>query len=107
MSDWPCLSEDRDGTVLRVHAMPGARKAGAAGLHDGALRIRVSARAVEGEANDALRQWVAAQLGIPLRRCELMRGTTSRRKQLLLRDVDAATVARWLDGLVLQDDGPR
>lgn len=82
--------------LLLVHVIPGAHRFEVVGLHDGALRVRVAARAVEGEANRALLRGLADRLGIAPRQCELRRGLTARRKQLLIRGLDGAQVQRLL-----------
>jgi uncharacterized protein len=55
-----------------------------AGLHDGALRIRLSAPPIDGRANDALLAWLADELELPKRGLELLSGHKGRRKQVVL-----------------------
>ncbi len=100
MSDWPCLQPRGDGCVLLVAVVPQARKTGADGWHDGSLRVRLTAPPVEGQANEALVRWLADQLGLPKRAVQVLRGTSSRRKQLAI-EKPAADVARWLSSLDL------
>ena len=50
---------------LSVHAQPGARRTEVQGLHGDAIKIRISARAVEGAANEALLEFVAADFQVP------------------------------------------
>lgn len=99
MSDpWPCLGARGERTLLAVAVTPNARRTGADGLHDGALRVRLTAPPVDGKANEALIVWLASELGLPKRSVEVLRGTSARRKQLMI-DLDEAAVARWLDSL--------
>lgn len=79
--------------------VPGARRTGADGLHDGALRVRLVARPVEGQANQALIEWLADELHLPRRAVRIQHGETSRRKQLLI-ELPAAQVNAWLDRLL-------
>jgi uncharacterized protein len=46
------------------------------------LRIKVTAPPVDSAANEALVRFLAAQLDVPRNRIELLRGHTSRHKQL-------------------------
>ena len=61
---------------------PGARMNRVLKLPDGSLSVSVTARAVEGEANEALRQILAAHFNIPVSRVVIIRGKKSRRKLL-------------------------
>lgn len=94
----PCLSARADGCLLQVAVQPGARRTGADGLHDGALKLRLVAPPVEGKANEALVAWLADQLGCPKRAVRVVRGTTARRKAIEI-DCPTDVVARWLGGL--------
>lgn len=103
---WPCLRTEtpakdrraRTRVVIDISVSPNAPRTEVTGWHDSALRLRLSAPPVEGAANDALRKWLAQQLGLPQSRVELLRGQASRRKQWAL-DTDEATVCRWLASL--------
>ena len=89
------VSESGCGALLRVAVVPNARRTGADGLHDGALRVRLAAQPVEGQANARLLAWLADELGCAKRAVRLQRGDTSRRKVVEI-DLPAATVAAWL-----------
>jgi uncharacterized protein (TIGR00251 family) len=93
--DPPCLAVAARGCVLDVSVSPNAKHTAVDGLHDGALRVRLAAPPVDGRANEALIAWLAAQLRCPRRAVRLVRGPSSRRKQLAI-DRPAAEVAGWL-----------
>jgi hypothetical protein len=92
---WPCLSARGEGALLHVAVLPNARRTGADGLHDGALRVRLAAQPVEGQANARLLAWLAAELGCAKRAVRLQRGEAARRKVVAI-DLPAAAVADWL-----------
>lgn len=95
LPDLPFLHAQKNGAVLvDVHVMPNAAKTQAQGMHDGALRVRLHAPPVNGKANLALQTWLAETLRIPRSALELLRGSTSRRKQLRV-DADHAGQAAW------------
>lgn len=84
MSDWFRLEADGAVTIC-VHAQPGARRTEVAGLHGDAVRIRVSAPALEDRANEALVDFVAGRFGVPRRDVTLVAGAKSRQKRLRIR----------------------
>lgn len=95
---WPCLhgAVARSGCVLHVAVVPNAARTELAGLHDGALRVRLAAPALEGRANAALVDWLVGELGLARRDLSLVRGAASRRKTLAIA-ASAEAVAAWLD----------
>jgi uncharacterized protein (TIGR00251 family) len=75
----------RDETAtLTLHVQPGARRTEVAGAHGDALKIRLAAPPVDGKANAALVEFVAARLDLPKSAVRLVGGQTSRRKILEL-----------------------
>ena len=63
---------------------------------DGVLKVRVTAPAVEGAANNALVRILADELGIARRDVRIVAGATSRQKLVVIDGMDpAAIVARW------------
>ena len=57
-------------------------------MHGDALRVRLAAPPVEGAANDALRRFVADQLGIQISDVVVVSGATGRRKRLSVSGMD-------------------
>jgi len=102
---WPCLSSRGDGVLLQISVMPNAKRTEVDGLHDGALRVRLAAPPIEGRANEALVAWLAKSLGVAKRDVELLRGESSRRKQVAIA-VSYDAVARWI-GAQCRDPRPR
>ena len=91
----PCLKAVGAACELQIQVVPNASRTQVAGLHDGALRIRLMAPPIEGRANAALLAWLAASLGLPRRSVQLLSGETNRRKRIAL-DCSHAQVAAWL-----------
>jgi uncharacterized protein (TIGR00251 family) len=70
-----------DGAItLAIHAQTGAKRSEVCGVHDGSLRIRLAAPAVEGKANAALVTFLARAFAVPEHAVRLVRGARSRRK---------------------------
>ncbi|UUZ73002.1 DUF167 domain-containing protein [Polaromonas sp. P1(28)-8] len=99
--DAPFLRIEKNGDVLvDVHVVPNAAKTQPVGLHGEpgqlALRLRLQAPPVDGKANQALIRWLAHSLGVPQNAITLVRGETSRRKQLRV-SATVASRAAWDD----------
>ena len=70
---------------LTVRVRPGASRTVVGGSHDGALIVRVGARAVEGQATEAVLKAVAQAFGLRPYDVVLVSGATSRTKVLDVR----------------------
>ena len=68
--------------ILRVKAVPGSSINKIADIHDGALRIKIKAPAVEGAANKELIKFLSKTLRISKSDIEILRGETSKVKSL-------------------------
>jgi uncharacterized protein len=100
-----CVRASAEGALLMVSVVPNAKRTEVVGLHDGALRVRLAAPPVDGKANDTLTAWLAAQLDLPRRDVALLRGASSRQKQLTV-SAPALEVLRWVQAqldLLLSD----
>ncbi len=86
--------EKTGAVVVDIHVIPNASHTRADGEHDGALRVRLHAPPVDGKANSALMVWLASALGIAKRDVALLRGQTSKRKQLRV-SAAASHKANW------------
>jgi len=65
-------------------------------MHDGMVKIRVAAPAVENAANRALIEFIAQHLGIAKRCVHIVSGSSSRRKVLEIDGVADDVVGRAL-----------
>lgn len=70
--------------LLQCYLQPRASRTEITGLHDGALRIRISAPPVDNAANKELIDFFAKQLKLPKRQITIESGATGRRKRLRL-----------------------
>jgi uncharacterized protein len=71
-------------TTLRLRVVPGARRPGVVGRHGDAWKVRVSAPAEAGRANDAMLALLAEALQVPRRDLEVTSGRLSRDKVVSL-----------------------
>jgi uncharacterized protein len=72
--------------VLELHVQPGARRTEFAGEHDGRLKVRLAARAIDGAANAALIEFLAGEFGVPRRNVTIEQGLRSRRKRVSIEE---------------------
>ncbi len=90
-------AKDVDGGVrLVIAAKPKSAKEGVT-LKDGAIIVRVTAAPEDGKANARVVVVVAEFLGVPRSSVEIVRGASSRHKELFIRGVTAAFVHEALN----------
>jgi uncharacterized protein len=85
---------------IEVYVQPRASKTELAGMHDGIVKIRITAPALENAANQALVEFVAQHLGIAKRCVRVVTGGASRRKVLEIDGVDREVIAKALGAKV-------
>jgi uncharacterized protein (TIGR00251 family) len=78
-----------EGWVLRLHVQPGAKKSEVLGPHGEALKIRIAAPPVEGQANAALIAYLAGRLGVRKGAISVLGGQAARQKTVLVADAQA------------------
>jgi uncharacterized protein (TIGR00251 family) len=83
-----------DGILLRIQVVPGSSKNQIVGLHGSRLKIKLQAPPVDGKANEALLSFIAETLGAKKSDIELIRGSTSRSKDLLVKNVTEERIMR-------------
>ncbi|OCL02784.1 YggU-like protein [Glonium stellatum] len=74
---------------LLCHVQPGVspEREGIAAVMSEIIDVRVAAQAREGEANKAVRELIAKILDVPKSDVEITKGTASRRKTVLVRNI--------------------
>ena len=93
-----CLRTRKDGSVLlRLYVLPRASKNELAGLHDGALKLRLTTPPVDGKANKAVLVFFAKLLGLPKSSLSLVSGQKNRFKQICVHGLSENQVRQKLD----------
>lgn len=87
------VSSVPEGALIRVWVVPGASRSEIVGIHDGRLKIRVTAPPEAGRANREVARLLGERLGS---RVELASGSSSREKGFLVRGGDPKVVERKL-----------
>lgn len=85
--------EEKDGAVrFGVLVAPRASRESVLGVHDGSLKVALTAPPVEGAANAALVAFLARALGVSKRDVRIVAGETSRRKRVEVHGASADAV---------------
>lgn len=92
------LREEQGAVVFKVRVQPRAAKNELAGPYEDALRIRLTAPPVEGEANEACRTFLARQLGVHKGQVEIVAGHTGRTKFVRVQGVSSHQVLSLIKG---------
>ena len=79
------LRNRSEGVELHVHIQPRASKTEIVGPHGDALKIRVGASPVEGQANRELCRFLARQLGTVQQQVQIISGVHSRQKRVIIK----------------------
>jgi len=82
--------------MLTVKVQPGAKSDALAGVHGGALKVKLRAPAIEGRANEALRVFLAECFQTSKTRVEIIRGEGARLKQVRIAGARVSPEALFL-----------
>ena len=88
----PWVREAPGGVILEILVQPRASRTRVIGEHDGRLKIQLAAPPVDGEANAALVDFLAHELGARRSDVTIERGDTGRRKTVRVAGLTAAAV---------------
>ncbi len=86
------IESTQQWVILTIHAQPKASKTEFVGVHGNALKFRVAAPPIEGEANTALCTFWAELFSIPKRSVEICSGHGHRHKRIKLIGVSEQEV---------------
>lgn len=84
------------GTLIDVKVVPGASRSRIAGAFGDGIRVQVAAPPERGRANEELCEVLAGALGVRAADVTVVRGGTSARKTVLVRNLAPDDVARRL-----------
>lgn len=90
------LTAKDGGVIFAVRVQPRASKSEVAGELDGALKIRLAAPPVDGEANEELIRFLAKFFNAPRRQIALISGQTSKNKLVRISGISVEEVERVL-----------
>jgi len=87
------LHDGHKGSALAIRVTPRAsRNEIVEILADGSVKVRLTASPAEGQTNQALIDYLAQVLEVPIAKLEIVAGLNGRDKLVSIIDLDAATV---------------
>jgi uncharacterized protein len=75
------------GIEIRLHIQPRARKSGIVGIHNKALKVKISAPPVDDAANRAIIDYFSGLLGLPKSNIKIASGLKSKEKALQIKGI--------------------
>lgn len=90
------LREEGGGVTFDVLVQPRASRAKLGPVHDGRLKVAVTAPPVDGEANAAVIELLAKKLGVAKGAVSVVAGASSRRKTVRVDGVTRAAIEALL-----------
>ncbi len=81
------IAESKAGLSFVVQVVPRAYSSEIAGILDGLLKVRIASPPVDGAANAELIRFLAKALRLPKRDIEIISGSTSKKKRILIRGI--------------------
>lgn len=94
------IKETAEGVQFAVRVVPGASKNGVAGIQDDALKVRLTAPAVEGKANRACVDFLAGLLGVRRSALAIATGEKSRKKTVTVEGITRMALEARLKSLL-------
>lgn len=88
--------EKEDQITFEVIVQPRAARSQVVGELNGALKIKIAAPPVEGQANDECERFLAKLLGVRRADIEILSGTTGRKKTIRVRGLTRAVFTERL-----------
>ena len=98
MPSWK-ITETSDGVQFKLKIQPRASKNEVSGFQGDALKVRLTAPPVDGEANEACVEYIARLLSVPKKTVRIVAGLTSRSKIIEVAGLGRDEVLRIVGGV--------
>lgn len=93
------IRPDGDGVLVDILVQPRASRTRIGPVHDGRLKIAVTAPPVDGRANVAVKELLAGHLAVGKRQVEITSGHSGRRKTVRIRAISESAARGMLLGV--------
>ena len=91
------IQETESGIVFSVKIVPGSSRTAIGGLLDGMLKIKISAPAEKGKANQCLIEFLAKELGVKKNSVRIIGGLTNPVKNVQVPGISAKMLLEKLN----------
>ncbi|MGO9136245.1 MAG: DUF167 domain-containing protein [Syntrophales bacterium] len=86
-SDMVSIKETEDGIILQVHVVPRSAKSEFAGVQGDALKLKITAPPVEGQANAECIRFLSDILRIKKKQVKILSGHRSKKKTIAIEGI--------------------
>jgi hypothetical protein len=101
------VTDGGDGARFMVIVAPRASKTALAGIHDGALKIRLAAPPVDGAANEELAGFLSRLFGLAKSSFSIVSGQTSKRKTIEARGLTPVDAEKMIESALAAIGGKK
>lgn len=88
------------GLLLPVKVLPGSKSNSFRGIHDGRLKVSVTAAPEKGKANKAVLQFLARKFHLAKNQLEVQSGLTDPNKTILIQGITEPELRELLESLL-------
>lgn len=81
------MKETENGVIFHIHVVPKSAKNEFAGIQGDAIKIRITAPPVGGQANDACKRFLSDLLGVKKNQVTIVSGHKSRKKTVAIEGI--------------------
>jgi len=99
MNQPPVFRTIPGGVEIHVAVLPRSSRAAIVGIHNDAVKVKLTKAPVDGAANDECCRLVAKTFGVPAGAVRVVRGGAARKKVLRVSGVDETAVREVLSAL--------
>ncbi len=89
----------KKGVEINIHVLPRSSQSKITGLHDDAVKVKLTKPPVDGQANAECCRVVAKYFGLSKSQVSILKGASSKQKTLLVEGVSVSEVIKQLSKL--------
>jgi uncharacterized protein len=95
------IKETEHGVIFHIHVVPRSSKCEVAGVRDDALKLKITAPPVEGQANTECVRFLSDILGIRKKQVSIVSGHKSKKKTIAIEGIRRKDIEDIISGLPL------